>query len=68
MVRIIPSLVSHVSQCQHCSKAYSIRLLRDRIYIMVVLIGLVIIFKEQIKKLLESIFKEINSQSKEVYW
>lgn len=59
--------MSHVSQCQHCSKAYSIRLLGDRVYIIVVLIGLVIIFKEQITKLLESIFKEINSQSKEVY-
>ena len=35
--------------------------------ILVVLIGLVIIFKEQINKLLETIFKEINSQSKEVY-
>ncbi|HIQ74193.1 MAG TPA: hypothetical protein IAA51_07250 [Candidatus Cottocaccamicrobium excrementipullorum] len=34
---------------------------------MVVLIGLVIIFKEQITKLLESIFDQINSQSKEVY-
>ena len=34
---------------------------------IVVLIGLVIIFKEQINKLLETIFKEINSQSKEVY-
>lgn len=67
MASIIPSLVSHVSQCQHCSKAYSIRLLGDRVYIIVVLIGLVIIFKEQITKLLESIFKEINSQSKEVY-
>ena len=59
--------MSHVSQCQHCSKAYFIRLSGDRVYIMVVLIGLVIIFKEQITKLLESIFKEINSQSKEVY-
>lgn len=37
------------------------------VYFIVVLIGLVIIFKEQITKLLESIFKEINSQSKEVY-
>ena len=35
--------------------------------IELVLIGLVIIFKEQITKLLESIFKKINSQSKEVY-
>ena len=35
--------------------------------ILVVLIGLVIIFKEQITKLLENIFKEVNSQSKEVY-
>ena len=32
-----------------------------------VLIGLVIIFKEQINKLLNSVFKEINSQTKEVY-
>ena len=35
--------------------------------IEVVLIGLVIIFKTQITKLLENIFKEIESQSKEVY-
>ena len=34
---------------------------------MVVLIGLVIIFKEQINRLLNSVFKEINSQTKEVY-
>lgn len=34
---------------------------------MVVLIGLMIIFKTQITKLLENIFKEIESQSKEVY-
>lgn len=34
---------------------------------MVVLIGLVIIFKEQINKLLNTVFKEINSQAKEVY-
>ena len=37
------------------------------VLILVVRIGLVIIFKEQINKLLETIFKEINSQSKEVY-
>lgn len=37
------------------------------VLILVVLIGLVIIFKKQITKLLDSIFKEINSQSKEVY-
>ena len=36
-------------------------------FYMVVLIGLVIIFKTQITKLLENIFKEIESQSKEVY-
>ena len=53
--------------CQHCSKAYFIRLSGDRVYIIVVLIGLVIIFKEQINKLLNSVFKEINSQTKEVY-
>ena len=34
---------------------------------LVVLIGLVIIFKKQITTLLENIFKQINSQSKEVY-
>ena len=34
---------------------------------MVVLIGLVIIFKKQITTLLQNIFKEINNQSKEVY-
>ena len=39
----------------------------ELVLIIVVLIGLVIIFKEQITKLLENIFKEINSQSKEVY-
>lgn len=39
----------------------------ELVLILVVLIGLVIIFKSQITALLESIFKEINSQSKEVY-
>lgn len=37
------------------------------VLILVVIIGLVIIFKKQITALLESIFKEINRQSKEVY-
>ena len=37
------------------------------VLILVVLIGLVIIFKTQITKLLENIFNEIESQSKEVY-
>ena len=37
------------------------------VLILVVLIGLVIIFKTQITKLLENIFKESESQSKEVY-
>lgn len=37
------------------------------VLILVVLVGLVIIFKKQITTLLENIFKEINSQSKEVY-
>lgn len=37
------------------------------VLILVVLIGLVIIFKQQITELLNGIFKEINSQSKEVY-
>ena len=34
---------------------------------MVVLIGLVIVFKKQINTLLTYIFKQINSKSKEVY-
>ena len=37
------------------------------VLILVVLIGLVIIFKKQITTLLHNVFKEINSQSKEVY-
>lgn len=39
----------------------------ELVLVLVVLIGLVIIFKTQITKLLENIFKEINSQAKEVY-
>lgn len=37
------------------------------VLILVVLIGLVIIFKKQITNLLNNIFTEINKQSKEVY-
>ncbi|WP_124068343.1 Flp1 family type IVb pilin [Clostridium sp. E02] len=37
------------------------------VLILVVLIGLVLIFKTNIKKLLDNIFKEINTKSKEVY-
>ncbi len=37
------------------------------VLILVVLIGLVIIFKKQITTLLNNVFKEINTQSKEVY-
>lgn len=37
------------------------------VLILVVLIGLVLIFKSQIRDLLENIFKEISKQSKEVY-
>lgn len=37
------------------------------VLILVVLIGLVIIFKKQITALLNNIFTEINKQSKEVY-
>lgn len=37
------------------------------VLILVVLIGLVIIFKKQITTLLNNVFKEINSQSKAVY-
>ncbi len=39
----------------------------ELVLILVVLIGLVIIFKKQITSLLDSIFSEINKQSKEVY-
>lgn len=37
------------------------------VLILVVLIGLVIIFKKQINELLTNVFKEIDKQSKEVY-
>ena len=37
------------------------------VLILVVLIGLVIIFKKQIKDLLEHVFRESNKQSTEVY-
>ena len=37
------------------------------VLILVVLIGLVILFKRQIKQLLDNIFQEIISQSGEVY-
>ncbi|MGL5435902.1 MAG: Flp1 family type IVb pilin [Lachnospiraceae bacterium] len=37
------------------------------VLILVVLIGLVIIFKSQITTLLNNVFSEINKQSKEVY-
>lgn len=43
------------------------RKIKGGVYFMVVLIGLVIIFKKQITQLLENIFEQINSQSKEVY-
>ena len=39
----------------------------ELVLVLAVLIGLVIIFKKQITTLLQNIFKEINSQSKEVY-
>ena len=39
----------------------------ELVLILVVLIGLVIIFKKQINTLLENIFNQINSKSKEVY-
>ena len=39
----------------------------ELVLVLVVLIGSVIIFKKQITTLLQNIFKEINSQSKEVY-
>ena len=39
----------------------------ELVLVLVVLIGLVSIFKKQITTLLQNIFKEINSQSKEVY-
>ena len=39
----------------------------ELVLVLVVLIGLVIILKKQITTLLQNIFKEINSQSKEVY-
>lgn len=37
------------------------------VLILVVLIGLVLIFKKQINTLLDNVFKQINSKSSEVY-
>lgn len=37
------------------------------VLILIVVIGLVLIFKSQINTLLNNIFKQINSKSKEVY-
>ena len=37
------------------------------VLILVVVIGLVLIFKSQINTLLNNVFKQINSKSKEVY-
>ena len=37
------------------------------VLVLVVLIGLVLIFKGNISKLMNNIFKEINKNSKEVY-
>ena len=39
----------------------------ELVLILVVLIGLVIVFKKNINTLLESIFKQINTSAKEVY-
>ena len=39
----------------------------ELVLILVVLIGLVLIFKSQIRSLLANIFSQINSQSGEVY-
>ena len=39
----------------------------ELVLILVVLIGLVIVFKKQINTLLTNIFKQLNSKSKEVY-
>lgn len=39
----------------------------ELVLILVVLVGLVIVFKKQINTLLENIFKQINTKSKEVY-
>jgi Flp pilus assembly pilin Flp len=39
----------------------------EMVLILVVLIGLVLIFKNELRSLLGNIFTEINSQSSEVY-
>lgn len=51
---------------EFCSEEQGVGVI-ELVLVLVVLIGLVIIFKKQINTLLQSIFKEINSQSKEVY-
>lgn len=39
----------------------------ELVLLLIVLIGAVIVFKEQINKLLTTIFTEVNKQVKEVY-
>ena len=39
----------------------------ELVLILVILIGLAIVFKKQINTLLENIFKQINTKTKEVY-
>lgn len=39
----------------------------EMILILVVLIGIVLIFKDQLKALVNNIFKEINSKTKNIY-
>ena len=39
----------------------------ELVLILVILIGLAIVFKKQINTLLENIFKQLNTKTKEVY-
>ena len=39
----------------------------ELVLILVILIGLAIVFKKQINTLIENIFKQINTKTKEVY-
>ena len=52
--------------CEFCHQEDGVGVI-EIVLILVVLIGLVIIFKSQITELLNNIFSEISKQSKEVY-
>ena len=57
----------HNTHCISCTNPVFSSVSGWIVYILVVVIGLVLIFKTQINTLLNNIFKQINNKSKEVY-